>query len=64
MFTASQIVAHLVGDYVLQSDWMALEKTEPGRKGWIAALVHGLVYTIPLSSFCSGSGPSTSLRSS
>ena len=28
MFTAEQLVAHVVGDYVIQSEWMATEKTE------------------------------------
>lgn len=28
MFTADQFVAHLVGDYILQSHWMATEKTK------------------------------------
>ena len=37
------IVAHLVGDYCLQSDWMALEKTK--RSG--AALAHAATYTLP-----------------
>lgn len=37
------IVAHLVGDYLLQSHWMATRKTE----SWTAAIVHGLFYTIP-----------------
>lgn len=36
-------LAHLVGDYLLQSHWMATEKT----KRWWPAIVHGLVYTIP-----------------
>jgi len=43
MFTADQLVAHLVGDYLLQSDWMAKEK---GRNS-IAALVHVVFYTLP-----------------
>ena len=43
MFTADQLVAHAVGDYVLQSEWMATEKT----KRSLAALVHCLVYTLP-----------------
>ena len=38
-----QLLAHLVGDYLLQSDWMALEKT---KKFWIA-LVHGFFYALP-----------------
>lgn len=43
MFTADQIVAHLVGDYLLQSDWMAQEKT----KSLLAAGVHAAFYTVP-----------------
>jgi hypothetical protein len=41
--TADQLVAHAVGDYVLQSDWMATEKT----KRSVAALVHAVSYTLP-----------------
>lgn len=37
------IIAHLVGDYLLQSDWMALEKTKKNT----AALAHVLTYTLP-----------------
>lgn len=43
MFTAAQFVAHLVGDYIIQSDRMAVEKT---RSSWWAA-VHALTYTLP-----------------
>lgn len=43
MFTANQIVAHFVGDFILQSDWMVANK---GRR-WDAALVHAVVYTLP-----------------
>ena len=43
MFTADQIVAHLVGDYLLQSHWMASEKT----KRHLAAALHALTYTLP-----------------
>lgn len=28
LVTADQLVAHAVGDYILQSDWMANEKTK------------------------------------
>ncbi len=41
--TGSQLMAHVVGDYVLQSHWMAVEK---GR-GWGAAVLHGLSYMVP-----------------
>lgn len=37
------IVAHLVGDYLLQTHWMAAEKTHR----WSAALVHAAAYTLP-----------------
>jgi len=40
--TADQLVAHAIGDYVTQSDWMATEKT----KRSVAALVHSLVYSL------------------
>jgi hypothetical protein len=37
------LLAHLLGDYVLQSDWMANEKT----KKWIPAWAHAVIYGIP-----------------
>jgi len=45
MFTAGQIVAHLVGDYILQSDWMATRKHHVDGK--FATTVHCIVYTLP-----------------
>lgn len=41
--TADQILAHLVGDYILQSHWMATEKTKQS----VAAGVHAVTYTLP-----------------
>lgn len=43
MFTADQLVAHAVGDYILQSDWMADNKT----KSHVAAALHAVTYTLP-----------------
>jgi hypothetical protein len=43
LVSADQIVAHLVGDYILQSDWMANEKT----KRSVAAVAHALTYALP-----------------
>jgi hypothetical protein len=43
MITADQLVLHAIGDYVLQSDWMALNK----RKSLAAAAVHGATYSLP-----------------
>ena len=43
MFTVDQLIAHAVGDYVLQSEWMAREKT----KRSLAALAHVAFYLLP-----------------
>jgi len=43
MFTADQLVAHAVGDYIFQSHWMATEKTKRNT----AAAAHALTYTLP-----------------
>lgn len=43
MITGTQILLHLIGDYVLQSDWMASEKT---KRAW-PAFAHALVYSLP-----------------
>lgn len=43
LFTADQLVAHAVGDYILQSHWMATEKT----KQHTAAAIHAITYTLP-----------------
>lgn len=42
-FTAGQLVAHLVGDYIFQTHWMAVRKTEDS----FAALVHAVTYSLP-----------------
>ena len=43
MITADQLVAHGVGDYLIQSDWMAQNKT----KDSYAAAVHAVSYALP-----------------
>lgn len=43
MITADQIFAHVAGDYILQSHWLATEKT---RKH-LAAAIHATVYGLP-----------------
>lgn len=43
MITADQLLSHAVGDYVLQSHWMATEKTKRST----AALCHVLTYMLP-----------------
>ncbi len=44
MITGDQIIAHFVGDYILQSDWMVREKS----RRWLAALVHVIFNTLPI----------------
>jgi len=39
----TQLILHLLGDYVTQSDWMAQNKT----KSTYAALLHATTYSIP-----------------
>jgi hypothetical protein len=43
MFNTDQIVAHAVGDYILQSDWMVREKYQNS----IATLCHVVFYSLP-----------------
>lgn len=38
-----QLLLHLIGDYVTQTDWMAREKTQQNR----AAALHAFVYGLP-----------------
>lgn len=39
-------IGHLLGDFILQNDWQAMNKKSPTLKGWIACLVHCLLYTL------------------
>jgi hypothetical protein len=43
VITADQTLAHFVGDYILQSHWMATEKV----KRSVAALCHVITYALP-----------------
>jgi hypothetical protein len=43
VFTANQLIAHAIGDYILQSDWMANNKT----KRFLPSISHALTYAIP-----------------
>ncbi len=43
LITADQLLAHAVGDYVIQSDWMANDKTSQN----LPAVAHALSYTLP-----------------
>lgn len=43
--TGGLIVGHLVGDYLFQNDWMAMNKKKPSLLGFAACLLHCLVYS-------------------
>ena len=43
MITGDQLLAHAIGDYVIQSHWMANEKV----KRWLAAAIHAVTYGLP-----------------
>ena len=45
------ILGHLIGDYLLQSDWMALNKKKPNLEGFIACLIHCTIWTISMMIF-------------
>lgn len=40
------LVGHLVGDYILQTDWMANHKKERSWRGELACNVHCLLWTL------------------
>ena len=37
------VLAHMVGDYIIQTDWMAQEKTSR----WAPAIAHAVTYGLP-----------------
>ena len=45
------LLGHLAGDYLLQNEWMALNKSKNTRKGWLAATVHCILYTLAVCLF-------------
>lgn len=40
---AESVLLHFVGDYITQSHWMAINKTN----SWLPAIAHGVIYTLP-----------------
>jgi hypothetical protein len=45
------LLGHLVGDYLLQNQWMALNKSSNTLNGWVAAIIHCLLYTLAVCLF-------------
>lgn len=54
MESFSTLMGHLMGDYIIQDDFMAAHKAEPGRRGLIACLAHCLMYTGSVTVFTAG----------
>ena len=47
------LIGHLIGDFLLQNDWQAMNKKSFKLKGWIACLVHCILYTVAVTA-CTG----------
>jgi len=45
------LLGHLAGDYLLQNEWMALNKSKNNRIGWLAATIHCIHYTLAVCLF-------------
>ena len=45
------IVGHLVGDYLLQNDWMALNKKRKGWDGFVPCSFHAFFWTLAVCLF-------------
>ena len=47
------LIAHLVADWLLQNNWMALNKTNLRHPaGWVRAAIHGLLLGLALGWMC------------
>lgn len=42
-----QFLLHGIGDYLIQNDWMALNKKKPGLLGSLACATHCVTYSLP-----------------
>lgn len=42
-----QLLLHLFGDYIIQNDWMAMNKKKWSLKGELACQIHCILYSIP-----------------
>jgi hypothetical protein len=46
--TVAQLLLHLWGDYIYgQNDWMATNKKNKGFTGFLACLIHCILYSLP-----------------
>lgn len=42
-----QLLLHLLGDYFLQNDWMAVNKGKFSNLGWVTCTLHCSLYSMP-----------------
>lgn len=42
-----QLILHGIGDYIIQNDWMALNKKKKGYLGFCACIIHCGLYSFP-----------------
>lgn len=47
------LIGHLIGDYLLQNDFQAMNKKANTLLGWVACLVHCVLYTLAVC-LCTG----------
>lgn len=40
------ILGHMIGDYLFQSDWMAINKKAKGLKGLVACVTHCFIWAL------------------
>lgn len=52
MIGSEIIVGHMVGDYLLQNDYMALNKKKWSLKGWWCCSLHCALYTLAVCAVC------------
>jgi hypothetical protein len=45
------LLGHLAGDYIFQTERMALGKSKPGTEGWTWCVIHCLVYSACIALF-------------
>jgi hypothetical protein len=50
-FLVRMFLGHMVGDYILQTQWMAEGKSCPGIRGNAACTVHVALYTLAIALF-------------
>lgn len=48
-----QLIFHAIGDYLIQNDWMALNKKLRTWKGELACQIHCITYALPFKFICS-----------